>query len=182
MWQLKQGDIDRLKNTQPPFLFLYEGDFNLLHEQIISTHVYKKYFELEGRRMTTPDGVFEEFRKKLNFPSYFGMNFNALNDCLNDIGVLEDDNFLLIVRDAEKLLDLHKEDLLILLEILNETAIQWAIPYYGNGKEWSHESIPFKIILQTSKAKNLEKFMRRRFRTFFWTGLNNIWNYSHDNL
>lgn len=40
---------------------------------------------LDGRRMTDPAGVFEEFARALEFPDYFGRNWDALVDCLDDL-------------------------------------------------------------------------------------------------
>jgi len=44
-----------------------------------------KEIVLEAAKMATKDEALGYIAKKLNFPDYFGMNFDALNDCLTDI-------------------------------------------------------------------------------------------------
>lgn len=39
----------------------------------------------EAAKMTDKASALEHIAKKLNFPDYFGKNFDALNDCLTDI-------------------------------------------------------------------------------------------------
>ena len=40
---------------------------------------------LEAAKMADKDAALKHIAEKLNFPDYFGMNFDALNDCLTDI-------------------------------------------------------------------------------------------------
>ena len=40
---------------------------------------------LEAAKMTDKASALEHIAQKLNFPDYFGKNFDALNDCLTDI-------------------------------------------------------------------------------------------------
>ncbi len=39
----------------------------------------------EASKMIDKDSALKEIAQKLNFPDYFGNNFDALNDCLTDI-------------------------------------------------------------------------------------------------
>ena len=40
---------------------------------------------LKASEMKNKDDALKHIAEKLNFPDYFGMNFDALNDCLTDI-------------------------------------------------------------------------------------------------
>ncbi|MBE6007799.1 MAG: hypothetical protein E7235_01215 [Lachnospiraceae bacterium] len=44
-----------------------------------------KEITLEAAKMTNKDEALKHIAKKLDFPEYFGNNFDALNDCLTDI-------------------------------------------------------------------------------------------------
>jgi RNAse (barnase) inhibitor barstar len=42
--------------------------------------------------------MFEQIADKLDFPDYFGMNFNALNDCLSDLEIPEESGKVLVFK------------------------------------------------------------------------------------
>lgn len=64
---------------------------------------------LRGKRCQTDDSFFAEISASFQFPPYFGNNWNALNDCLSDLGWLSfskifialDDFDYVFSRDAE---------------------------------------------------------------------------------
>jgi ribonuclease inhibitor len=39
---------------------------------------------IDGKKMITEDLLHNELKNKLNFPDYYGCNFDALYDCLTD--------------------------------------------------------------------------------------------------
>ena len=54
---------------------------------------------VDGRACRTRAAFFEEVARALRFPGYFGRNWDALTDCLRDIGPVH-----LVVNHAEELL------------------------------------------------------------------------------
>jgi Barstar (barnase inhibitor) len=81
-----------------------------------------KVFRLEGESMTDQASLFQEFAKVMNFPSYFGKNWDALSDLLTDLSWLEDDcsHYILLIDDW------HLCASPLLLDILQETVEFWA--------------------------------------------------------
>ncbi|MEV6237786.1 barstar family protein [Lentzea sp. NPDC051838] len=86
---------------------------------------------IRGTRCRTVDGWFDELSAALQFPSYFGSNWPALEDMLTDLSWLPADGYLLVFEDAEDLLaDELPEALTLALTILGEAAEEFApIPY-----------------------------------------------------
>ena len=68
------------------------------------------------------NNLFSNIASKLKFPNYFGNNWNALNDCLNDLSWIKEKNIMLIHSDLPTL---TKEELRIYLEILADTVAGW---------------------------------------------------------
>ncbi|WP_407636660.1 barstar family protein [Kurthia huakuii] len=69
--------------------------------------------------------MFREFAEKFSFPNYFGKNWAAFNECLNDLEWLEADEYVLIITNFEHLLAKKPNERDIFLEILKSTMYQW---------------------------------------------------------
>lgn len=61
-------------------------------------------FILEGKNMKTRSDLFSEIAKILHFPNYFGNNWNALDDCLQDLDWIHSNSIIIIIRDFDKIL------------------------------------------------------------------------------
>lgn len=59
------------------------------------------------------------------FPYYFGHNWSAFRDCVNDLSWLKGASFLIIFDSAQHLLTESDDDFEILLRILSETHDEW---------------------------------------------------------
>jgi hypothetical protein len=65
-----------------------------------------------------------EFAKQFSFPGYFGYNWNALNDCLNDLDWYAPDRILVRLDMSGSALD--AEDTEILMKTLALAKLSWA--------------------------------------------------------
>ncbi|MFK0104861.1 barstar family protein [Streptomyces sp. NPDC091217] len=81
---------------------------------------------MQGREMLDSDGVFTQFYENLRLPDYFGWNWNALHDCLSDLGWIPATRYLLIVDDAEHVLSNDPSERLEFFRILLRSAKYWA--------------------------------------------------------
>ncbi|MEV0005500.1 barstar family protein [Micromonospora sp. NPDC050980] len=55
---------------------------------------------LDGAAMTDVDGVFEQFSDALRFPSYFGWNWPAFSECLQDLHWLAARRYLVLIENT----------------------------------------------------------------------------------
>lgn len=79
-------------------------------------------FEIDGIRVSTDDDLFECFSQAFGFPSYFGRNWAALRDCLDDLSwMVPQRHVLLIVRSWPTLLGDDPEGRALLKDVLRET-------------------------------------------------------------
>ncbi|WP_408951817.1 barstar family protein [Lysobacter sp. Hz 25] len=62
----------------------------------------------------------------LRFPAWFGHNWDALNDCVNDLSWWPAPGYLLLIEHAGPWQAEHGEDAATLVEILNDAAQDWA--------------------------------------------------------
>ena len=59
---------------------------------------------LRGKKMLRVSGLFDEFAAALQFPNYFGENWNAFDECINDLEWLESNKYLIFLLDAQIIL------------------------------------------------------------------------------
>ncbi len=78
-------------------------------------------FYLDGAEMTDKEQLMQEFAAVLNFPDYFGGNWDALHDCLSDFDWREDGatHCILLFDHWEKCTSPN------LIEILQEAMVAW---------------------------------------------------------
>lgn len=60
---------------------------------------------VRGRRMPTLAALFDEFAAALQFPYYFGRNKDAFDECLGEVGETVGPDAVVVVLDADALLD-----------------------------------------------------------------------------
>ncbi|MGA9118536.1 MAG: barstar family protein [Bacteroidota bacterium] len=73
---------------------------------------------LRGQRCQTRERLFQEFAAALQFPHYFGDNWDALEECLGDLEWLGAEQLILVITNADNLLPRHDGDLRTLASIL----------------------------------------------------------------
>lgn len=106
---------------------------------------------IRGQKCKTLNGLYDEFSAVLQFPYYFGENWDAFNDCLNDLDWIAADAFVLCISNAENITHLGKSDFVYLLELLSTSAKEWE-----SGRECGAHSTPptpFKILFHCEKSK-----------------------------
>jgi hypothetical protein len=80
---------------------------------------------LDGNRCRTGAGFLKEIGEALQFPSYYGSNWDAFEECIRDLEWLPDTQINLIVENSDHLLAREPErQLALLVDILREDA-QW---------------------------------------------------------
>jgi hypothetical protein len=101
---------------------------------------------LRGKKMATETAVLDEFAAALQFPYYFGDNWNALDESLVDLSWVRADAFILCVLDANLVLPSDDDAFASLMRML-----------HAAGEEWSSETEfrsakPFHVVLQCESA------------------------------
>jgi hypothetical protein len=119
-------------SPQPPWVHEVEG---LTRESVAALPRPKgaAVFEFAGGRMRSHNGLFAEFAATLRFPDYFGRNWPALVDCLDDLLWLDrEEQFLLVIYDWPLVLESAPTDLGVLRRILADAGANWSSLGYGD--------------------------------------------------
>lgn len=119
---------------------------NLLNEST------DKPFILEGKNMQNEESLHNEFSTKLNFPDYYGKNWDALNDCISDLSWLNTKSVRIIIDNFDDVLAEDEKGKQILIEILQDALI------YAEDiekKKSFDEPIPEFILVVSSKDNSI---------------------------
>ena len=118
-----------------------------------------KVFRLKGSNIHSEQSLFETVAKEMQFPDYFGENWDALDECLFDLDTwLPAPGYLTVLEDAHHLFDVSPRNeylikqapniLIHLIHLVINVANKWsgqsAIRYGGPRPE---RPIPFHFIL-----------------------------------
>jgi RNAse (barnase) inhibitor barstar len=107
--------------------------------------------ELDGEKAMTVEEFLSEISKAFKFPDYFGNNYNALEECLNDLDWINEDNYILVITNYDYFLKNENEKTLLdTLSILNGVAFEWANVPNFDGEEQFRKKSEFKILIQWS--------------------------------
>lgn len=105
--------------------------------------------------MQTRQSLFDEFSAALQFPYYFGENWDAFDECIADLEWLPAKNYLLLIMDATAALSQEdNEQIAIFADILSQV-----------GTEWAHAKVPksFHVLLQCASGD--VPILQHRFRS-----------------
>lgn len=111
---------------------------------------------LRGKRMRTFDRCLQEFAAALQFPYYFGNNFNALTECLSDLEWLNARGFVLAFEDGvEVMADEPTQDRSTLWRIVGGVASEWGVAVQ-QGEAWDRPAMPFHAVLHSEPQRRAE--------------------------
>lgn len=103
---------------------------------------------VRGKRMCKLDAMFDEFAATFQFPYYFGHNWPAFDDCMEDLDWLPGAKYLLVILDSAQLLrDDEPVEMKVLFKILEKVCREWGTPI-AKGECWDRPAKPFHVLFQ----------------------------------
>jgi RNAse (barnase) inhibitor barstar len=154
-------DVHSLFRTAAPYLHLWSAspsdayEFARSIQQAPGRQAIVRL--IRGAKAKTADRLFDEFGAALQFPDYFGENWDALFDCLCDLEWLAGDAYLLFITDGELVLEREPKEFKNLMEVLANAAEEWAKAEDSQGV-----ARPFHFVLQCSAER--EAHLEARLR------------------
>lgn len=106
---------------------------------------------IQGKKCGTPSSLFAEFARVLDFPDYFGHNWDALEECLADFEWLPAKGYILLITDAHAILPDDEDEYETLLEVLSDAGEAWS-----KGQTTDGRRAPFHgvfVVTEEDKSK-----------------------------
>ncbi len=134
-----------------PWLHLVTLDVSSIADRVLSLAAHEKETAVRvvrGMKMSTEERIFDEFSAAFQFPYYFGENWDAFNECINDLSWLPARRYLTVVTNADELLR-STDQARVLCEILNDAGREWSQPATST-RPWAPEARAFHVVFQAN--------------------------------
>ena len=154
--EASETDKESLLLPKAPWLYLASAnpsDITNLGWSLMSSDSQRVVVRfLRGNKMRRVLSLFDEFAAALQFPYYFGENWNAFDECIVGLSWLPGDVYILLITNAEALLtEEDEEQLATLTGILHNAGEEWSRPV--ETPEWrSRPPVSFHTIFQCSES------------------------------
>jgi RNAse (barnase) inhibitor barstar len=100
---------------------------------------------IRGERCSTVHDLFDEWAAALEYPHYFGQNWDAFEECITDLEWLPATCYVFFVTQTSRVLVDAEQDFTVFVDVLGKAAEEWATPKVG---EWARPAVPFRIVFQ----------------------------------
>lgn len=148
---------EQLVLPEPPYLLVVEAgvskitDFGWSLDRQYHGRAVVRF--LRGKKMMQLASLFDEFTAALQFPYYFGENWNAFDECITDLDWIPGDFYLLIITEAHLVLAQESNDRLqVLTRILDEAGNEWSLST-KDSEQFGHSAKAFHVIFQCSESE-----------------------------
>ena len=109
---------------------------------------------IKGLHCKTPATLLAEFARALEFPDYFGHNWDALEECLTDLEWLPAKGYIVLITDAAHVLSNDDTEYETFLEILCDAGEAWGSGQAGMGVR---RAAPFHVLFAVSEREKAKR-------------------------
>ncbi len=96
-----------------------------------------RFFYLDGAKVRDKKSFLEKAARAMEFPNYFGHNWDAFEECVNDLSWAPASGYILLFQAPERLAKNARADW--------ETAVEILSAAIGN---WNEQGVPFYVLLR----------------------------------
>lgn len=152
----RKGAAEELFLPRPPYLYLTVAGVSEATDFAWSLSSSRGPLAavrvLRGEKMRSVASLFDEFAAALQFPYYFGENWDAFDECLTDLSWLPADAYLLLITDSQALLsDEDAGQLRVFLDLLQRAGEEWGRPV-ETAEAWGRPAVAFRVLFQCDAA------------------------------
>jgi RNAse (barnase) inhibitor barstar len=140
---------DELLSTRAPWSFFVAGRERDLDSFVLGKPNYPGLIVrlIRGRRCSTRDQFFQEWAAAFQFPHYFGHNWDAFEECINDLEWLPGKAYVTFLSDVGDVLNHETDDFRVLIDTLMMAAQEWRSP---ERHQSPHQEVPFRVVFHCS--------------------------------
>lgn len=127
-----------LKGERSPGLYRVTTEVNIKELSSVCQEYGFQLFYINGKNVTSKAKFIQAAAEAMNFPEYFGDNWDAFSDCINDLSWLSADGYILLYTQPDNFAKKDPQEWLIALDVFQE-----AVEY------WRETDTPMYVLLKT---------------------------------
>ena len=143
-----------LQSTKAPWTTLLLVKTGQRAESLVRTPTGFALRVIKGAKCQTTAGLLTECARALDFPDYFGHNWDALEECLADLEWLPAMGYILLITDAEHVLPDDEAEYETFLEILRDAGEAWGNGQAGMG---ARRATPFHVLFAVTEREKAKR-------------------------
>jgi RNAse (barnase) inhibitor barstar len=143
-----------LQSLKPPWTVLLVLQAGQRAESVVRTPDKFVLRVIRGRKCRNTEGLFAEIAEALEFPDYFGHNWDALEECLTDMEWLSGRGYVFVFTEAELILLDEEDEFATFLEVLNDAGEAWAS---GDAGPQGNGAKPFHSLLTVAEQNKSKR-------------------------
>ncbi len=123
----------RFEDVSQSGVYPLGDDANVSEIAVLAADHDLAFFRLNFSRVSTKQGLLRRTAKVLEFPPYFGGNWDAFEECLNDLEWFEAAGYVLLFDNLKTLCRKAPEEIETMRSILEDAAAAWrelGTPFY----------------------------------------------------
>jgi len=139
--------------NDPPVIFMPDDEANDLVYGLQCDPAGGAVRVIRGRKCPDYAALHNEVAAALQFPGYYGENWDAMDECITDLAWMPAQWYLIHVNGIERVLPEDGKGLGIFLRILHDAGKRWARPESrGLASDEQNFRRPFHTIISGSEA------------------------------
>ncbi|OGW48741.1 MAG: hypothetical protein A2V62_11660 [Nitrospirae bacterium RBG_19FT_COMBO_58_9] len=142
-----------LQSTQAPWTSLLVVKTGQRAESLVHPPTGFALRVIKGAKCSTTAGLLTECARALDFPDYFGHNWDALEECLADLEWLPAKGYILLISEAAQVLP-DDEEYETFLEVLRDAGEAWGSGQAGMG---TRRATPFHVLFAVSEREKAKR-------------------------
>ena len=143
-----------LQSTKAPWTTLFMVNTGQRAESLMRPPTGFALRVIKGAKCQTTTGLLTECARALDFPDYFGHNWDALEECLADLEWLPAKGYILLITDAANVLPNDEEEYETFLEILRDAGEAWGS---GQARMGARRATPFHVLFSVSEREKAKR-------------------------
>ena len=112
-----------LTNSPKSNLFIIDQPVQNSKLQGIVTQLGYEYIYLNGEEINTSSDFWTQIQDRMNFPSYFGFNWNAVFDCITDLSWYKSKHFFIYYEKFSSFAEQDGEQFVSALKTLKDATL-----------------------------------------------------------
>jgi RNAse (barnase) inhibitor barstar len=122
---MKDRIAEILNGDVYPSVYLLDVALTIKEIERLKQDKGTKVYVLDGNRIVDSTSLFQEFATAMQFPEYFGHNWDALKDCLTELDGHEVDRYIITIDKLDRFINNDPSQWTNFLDVCKSVVEYW---------------------------------------------------------